>query len=47
MGHGWVALGQHNRAAATQPVEDLRGRINGIGRKLFAGASLLITALWG
>ncbi len=43
---GWVALVQHDRAAALRPTDELRGQMNGIAWKLLAAAGMVAGGLW-
>ena len=43
---GWVALVQHDREAALQPIRALRGDLRDIALTLSASAAVLTTGLW-
>jgi serine/threonine protein kinase len=44
---GWIALVQHDREAALQPIANLRSRLIHYGVMLLVVAGLLTSALWG
>jgi hypothetical protein len=44
---GWIAVVQHDREAALQPIADLRSRLIHYGLGLLIAAGLLTSALWG
>jgi hypothetical protein len=44
---GWIAVVQHDREAALQPIADLRSRLIQYGLVLLIAAGLLTSALWG
>jgi hypothetical protein len=44
---GWVALVQHDRQAALEPIAQLPQRLGILGHRLLLAAVVLITVLWG